>query len=145
LRPVPICFFRHGSFPFRAIPGTSHPAILASAGRPFTALTWSRTKIISCSTLPEPTGLKNGDKFGWAGEGQMPLANGHEMDIRPSTFAALREQPPPGGGMVPDDPPGIVRIANGIVPWKEGGKALDYFGRAITPKTDPGGVMTVVA
>jgi hypothetical protein len=92
-------------------------------------------------TTPEPTGLKNGDKFGWAGEGRMPMANGHEMDIRPSTFAALMEQPPPEGGVVPDDPPGIVRIANGILPWKEGGRALDYFGRTIKPKVDQGGEM----
>lgn len=90
---------------------------------------------------PEKTGLKNGDKFGWAGEGKAPMANVHEMDIRPSTFAALQEEPTPAGAVMPTDPPGIARIANGITPWKEGGAPRDYFGRAIKPKTDQGGEM----
>jgi hypothetical protein len=92
-------------------------------------------------TTPEPSGLKAGDKFAWAGEGQMPMANGHEMDIRPSTFAALQQEPSPEGATVPTDPPGIVRIANGVLPWKEGGRAMDYFFRPIQPKTDQGAEM----
>lgn len=91
-------------------------------------------------TTPEQSGLKNGDKFGWS-EGKMPMANGHEMDIRPSTFAALQEAPSPEGGVVPSDPPGMVRIANGILPWGEGGTPMDYFFRKITPKTEQGGEM----
>ncbi len=90
---------------------------------------------------PEKSGLANGDKFGWAGEGKMPMANGHEMDIRPSTFAVLQEEPSPEGAVVPQDPPGIVRLANGIVPWAQGGKAMDYFFRTIKPKTDQGAEM----
>ena len=90
---------------------------------------------------PEEAGLKNGDKFGWAGVDAMPMANGHEMDIRPSTFAALQEEPSPPGGSVPDDPPGMVRIANGIVAWNEGGSASDYFFRSISPASDQGGEM----
>ncbi len=90
---------------------------------------------------PEPSGLKNGDKFGWAGDGQMPMANGHEMDIRPSTFAALQEEPTPEGAVMPKDPVGMVRIANGILPWAQGGKAMDYFFRPIKPKTDQGAEM----
>ncbi len=90
---------------------------------------------------PEKSGLKNGDKFGWGGDGKFPMANGHETDIRPSTFAALQAEPSPEGGMVPQDPPGITRIANGILPWKEGGQAMDYFFRVIKPKTDQGGEM----
>ncbi len=90
---------------------------------------------------PEPSGLKNGDKFAWGGDGRFPMANGHEVDIRPSTFARLQEEPSPAGGVVPTDPPGIVRIANGILPWKEGGQAMDYFFRVIHPKSDQGGEM----
>ena len=90
---------------------------------------------------PEDSGLKNGDRFGWAGEGRFPMANGHEFDVRPSTFTALQEAPPPPGGEVPDDPAGIVRIAKGVVPWKEGGTALDYFFRPISPVTEQGGEM----
>lgn len=62
----------------------------------------------------------------------MPMANGHKMDIRPSTFAALQQQPTPDGA---------VRIANGIIPWKEGGAAFDYFSRVVKPRTDQGGEM----
>jgi hypothetical protein len=90
---------------------------------------------------PEQSGLKNGDRFGWGGEGRFPMANGHEVDIRPSTFATLQVEPSPEGGVVPQDPPGITRIANGILPWKEGGQAMDYFFRVIKPKTDQGGEM----
>ena len=87
---------------------------------------------------PERTGLKKGDAFGLAAEGRMN-ANAHEFDIRPSTFARLQEQPPPKGGVVPNDPPGIQLLANGQVFWKNGGTAFDYFFRKIAPKTDQGG------
>lgn len=83
---------------------------------------------------PEKTGFKKGDTFG-------PMANGHETDIRPSTFAAIQVEPSPDGGVIPPDPAGIKRIANGILPWKEGGQAMDYFFRVIKPKTDQGGEM----
>jgi hypothetical protein len=89
---------------------------------------------------PEATGLKKGDKFAWA-DGQLPMANGHEMDIRPSTFAALQEEPTPEGAVMPQDPAGMVRIANGILPWAEGGSPMDYFFRKIKPKTDQGAEM----
>lgn len=89
---------------------------------------------------PEKSGLRNGDRFGWA-DGDLPMANGHEMDIRPSTFAALQEGPSPDGASVPADPRGIVRIANGILPWSEGGTAMDYFFQRIKPKSDQGGEM----
>jgi len=92
-------------------------------------------------STPEKSGLKNGDKFGWAAGGSFPMANGHEVDIRPSTFAALQTEPSPEGGVVPEDPPGITRIANGILPWKEGGQAMDYFFRVIKPGIDQGGEM----
>ncbi|MFN0126393.1 MAG: N,N-dimethylformamidase beta subunit family domain-containing protein [Verrucomicrobiales bacterium] len=93
-------------------------------------------------TTPEPVGLKPGDKFGGAGkDDQTPLANGHEFDIRLSTLAALQEQPSPPGQSVPADPAGMVRLANGVIPWKEGGAAFDYWFNPIQPKTDQGGEM----
>jgi hypothetical protein len=90
---------------------------------------------------PEKSGLRNGDKFGWGGEGKLPMANGHEVDIRPSTFAALQVEPSPDGGVVPADPVGMTRIANGILPWSQGGQAMDYFFRVIKPRTEQGGEM----
>ena len=71
----------------------------------------------------------------------MPMANGHEIDIRRSTFAALQQQPTPDGAVLLTDPAGMVRIANGIIPWKEGGAAFDYFSRVVKPRTDQGGEM----
>jgi hypothetical protein len=53
----------------------------------------------------------------------------------------LHEQPAPAGAIMPTDPSGITRLANGIIPWKFGGTAFDYFFRAIKPKTDQGGEM----
>jgi N,N-dimethylformamidase len=90
---------------------------------------------------PEETGLMAGDRFGMAPDHDFTLANGHEMDIRLSTIAALQEQPNPPGGSVPPDPAGITQLANGIIPWKEGGAAFDYFFRPIKPKNDQGGEM----
>jgi hypothetical protein len=53
----------------------------------------------------------------------------------------MQEQPDPEGTRVPADPPGIVRLANGIIPWSKGGAAFDYYFRPIKPKTDQGGEM----
>lgn len=91
---------------------------------------------------PEKVDLKAGEKFGWPGkDDQTPLANGHEFDIRLSTIAGLQEKSSPAGLRVPSDPAGMVRLANGIIPWKEGGSAFDYWFNPIRPKTDQGGEM----
>ena len=90
---------------------------------------------------PEETGLQPGERFGQGAGGTLPLANGHEFDLRLSTLAALQELPAPPGAVMPQDPPGIVPLANGIIPWKEGGSAFDYFFRPIHPRTDQGGEM----
>jgi N,N-dimethylformamidase len=90
---------------------------------------------------PEDTGLQPGDRFGWAGAETMPMANGHEFDVRPSTLAALQEQPDPEGISVPPDPAGMERLANGVIPWSEGGAAFDYFFRRIKPENEQGGEM----
>ncbi|MEW6305185.1 MAG: LamG domain-containing protein [Verrucomicrobiota bacterium] len=91
--------------------------------------------------MPEETGLKRGDRFGEAPGGKMPMANGHEFDVRPSTLAKLQEQPDPEGAHVPPDPAGILRLANGIIPWAKGGAPFDYYFRPIKPKIDQGGEM----
>lgn len=91
---------------------------------------------------PEETGLKPGDRFGWTGRSdQTPMANGHEFDIRLSTLAKLAAGPVPPGAVMPDDPPGIRRLANGVIPWQHGGAAFDYFFRPIKPADEQGGEM----
>lgn len=90
---------------------------------------------------PEETGLKPGDRFGWAGPGLMPMANGHEFDVRLSTLALLMGEAVPPGATMPSDPPGIRRLANGVIPWQHGGAAFDYFFRPIKPATEQGGEM----
>jgi len=90
---------------------------------------------------PEETGLKAGDEFGQGDGGTFPRANGHEVDIRMSTFAALQQKPSPPGASVPTDPPGMVRLANGITRWNLAGTAFDYFFRPIKPPTPQGAEM----
>ncbi len=106
----------------------------ARAVRP---LSLSRTPDHFLFNRPEKTGLKKGDAFG-AAPARFPAANGHEFDIRPSTFARLQEQPSPEGGVIPPDPPGIQFLANGQVFWKKGGSAFDYFFRPIKPEDRSG-------
>lgn len=90
---------------------------------------------------PLKLGLKNGSHLGEAAGGKMPRANGHEIDVRLSTLASLQEQPTPDGASMPIDPPGIVRLANGLTDWSKGGSAFDYFFRPIKPKVLQGGEM----
>jgi N,N-dimethylformamidase beta subunit-like, C-terminal/Concanavalin A-like lectin/glucanases superfamily len=90
---------------------------------------------------PFPVDVQEGDPIGQASDGGLPRANGHEIDVRLSTLRALQEQPSPPGAVVPDDPPGMVRLANGIITWKKGGAAFDFFFRPIKPATDQGGEM----
>lgn len=90
---------------------------------------------------PEKTGLKSGDRFGAAPDGKAPIANGHEFDVRLSTLAKLAAGPVPPGAEMPSDPPGIQRLANGVIPWQHGGAAFDYFFRPIRPDNEQGGEM----
>jgi hypothetical protein len=90
---------------------------------------------------PEEVGVMEGEAIGQAPDGGLPRANGHEIDVRLSTLAALQEQPSPEGQAVPGDPAGMVRLANGVIPWKIGGAAFDYFFRPIKPANDQGGEM----
>ena len=88
---------------------------------------------------PERLNLKKGDVIGQAPDGNLPRANGHEIDVRLSTLASLQEKPAPDGATLPVDPAGITRLANGIITWQKGGAAFDYFFRPIKPNTDQGG------
>src|SRR5262245_10731530 len=90
---------------------------------------------------PHAVGVKNGDAIGQAPDAALPRANGHEIDVRLSTLADLQQQTTPAGATLPKDPPSITRLANGIITWKIGGAAFDYFFRPVKPKTDKGGEM----
>ena len=91
---------------------------------------------------PEKVGLAPGQTFAQAENGLGPRGNGHEMDVRLSTLAALQEEGSPAGAEVPPDPPGkMVRLANGVIPWDIGGSAFDYFFRPIHPNNRQGGEM----
>jgi N,N-dimethylformamidase len=90
---------------------------------------------------PEPVGLNKNEALGQGPDGKLPRANGHEIDVRLSTLAALQEKPAPDSAPWPNDPPGITRLANGIMTWKIGGSAFDYFFRPLKPKSDQGGEM----
>jgi len=85
--------------------------------------------------------IEKGELIGQGAGGQLPRANGHEFDVRLSTLAALQQEPAPAGATLPADPEGMVRLANGIIPWKKGGSAFDYFMRPIQPGIDQGGEM----
>jgi N,N-dimethylformamidase len=90
---------------------------------------------------PEKIDVKAGDPVGQSRDGGLPRANGHEIDVRLSTLAAFQEKPVPEGATMPNDPPGMTRLANGIITWKKGGAAFDYFFRGVKPGTDQGGEM----
>lgn len=80
---------------------------------------------------PEEVGLVEGDTFGGAPGGGLPRAVGHECDVRVSLLRELTTEVP-AGAELPDEPEGIVTIANGVLPQYAG---LDYFVRQI-PMTD---------
>jgi N,N-dimethylformamidase beta subunit-like protein/concanavalin A-like lectin/glucanase superfamily protein len=90
---------------------------------------------------PEKIDVRAGQPIGQAANGGLPRANGHEIDVRLSTLADLQDKPLPEGATMPGDPPGMTRLANGIITWQKGGAAFDYFLRPIKPKTDQGGEM----
>jgi hypothetical protein len=90
---------------------------------------------------PIDLGVRDGDRIGEVGEGRTPAVNGHEFDVRLSTLARLQQQPTPAGAKMPEDPPGIQLLADGVIRWKEGGAAFDYFMRPVQPQTDQGGEM----
>jgi len=90
---------------------------------------------------PEKVDVKAGDPVGQSPDGGLPRANGHEIDVRLSTLAAIQEKPVPEGATLQNDPPTMTRLENGIINWKKGGAAFDYFFRGVKPGTDQGGEM----
>jgi hypothetical protein len=76
---------------------------------------------------PEPVGLAAGETFGGAPDGGLPKAVGHEPDVRLSLLRELTVDVPPGA-ILPEEPPGIVTIAEGKQPHAA---AFDYFFRPV--------------
>lgn len=76
---------------------------------------------------PEPVGLALGETFGGALDGGLPRAVGHEPDVRLSLLRELTVDLPPGATL-PEEPPGIVTIAEARQPQAA---AFDYFFRPV--------------
>jgi hypothetical protein len=92
---------------------------------------------------PEKTGLKKGDAFALSPGGKFPGVNGHEIDIRLSTFKKLQEKE--DLYPFPEEPKGITTIANGKINWKGTGKegeyrgeTFDYFMRTLKKEHEQG-------
>jgi hypothetical protein len=90
--------------------------------------------------LREPIAVDvgRGDPIGQAPGGGMPRANGHEVDVRPSTLRRLLEVAPPEGASHPEDPPGMVLLAAGKG-WPREAPTFDYYLRPVRPKIPLGG------
>ncbi len=76
---------------------------------------------------PEPVGLAKGTSFGGAPDGGPPKAVGHEPDVRLSLLRELTVDLPPGATL-PEEPAGIVTLAEGKQPHAA---AFDYFFRPV--------------
>jgi hypothetical protein len=76
---------------------------------------------------PERVGLAKGDAFGGAPDGSFPRAVGHEPDVRLSLLRQLTREVP-DGATLPEEPPGIVTLADGKQP---SAAAFDYFWRPV--------------
>lgn len=74
---------------------------------------------------PESVALSKGEAFGQAPGGNPPRVGGHESDVRPSLIRAITRQNP-NASPVPDDPEGIVPLAQIVDKERRG---IDYFGR----------------
>ncbi len=74
---------------------------------------------------PEEVGLAAGEPFGGAPDGGLPRAVGHEPDVRLSLLRQLTTDVPPGATL-PDEPGGIVTLADGKQP---AAAAFDYYFR----------------
>jgi hypothetical protein len=74
-------------------------------------------------TQPEDTGLVKTETFGHARDADYPMAVGHEWDVRLSTLKKMTRNVP-AGAVLPEEPPGITTLAQGI---RQGGGTLDYF------------------
>lgn len=79
---------------------------------------------------PEQVGLAEGDTFGGAPGGGLPMAVGHECDVRVSLLREVTAEAPVGVEL-PEEPGGMVTLANGVLPAYAG---LDYFTRKVPLK-----------
>ncbi len=76
---------------------------------------------------PERIGLAKGKVFGGAPDGGLPRPVGHEPDVRLALLRQLTKNVPPGATL-PEEPEGIVTLAQGSQPKAA---AFDYFGRPV--------------
>lgn len=90
---------------------------------------------------PEPTGLKNGDRFGQAADGGFPRAGGHEFDVRVSTLIRLSQGPVPQGAAALEEPAGIDFLGHSIHQWAPNADIFDYYTRRLERTGDLGGEM----
>jgi N,N-dimethylformamidase beta subunit-like protein/concanavalin A-like lectin/glucanase superfamily protein len=79
---------------------------------------------------PEQVGLAKGETFGGAPGGGLPMAVGHECDVRVSLLREVTADVPTGAEL-PEEPGGMVTLANGVLPAYAG---LDYFTRKVPLK-----------
>jgi hypothetical protein len=79
---------------------------------------------------PQPVGLEKGDTFGGRPGGGLPMAVGHECDVRVSRLREVTGEVPPGA-VLPEEPGGMVTLAGGVLPAYAG---LDYFTRKVPLK-----------
>lgn len=77
---------------------------------------------------PEKVGVKPGEFFGKSPDGPVPIALGHEWDVRLSTMAKLTPKPFPEGVQMLDEPKGIVTLAHGNDAERRS-RHLDFFMR----------------
>lgn len=75
-------------------------------------------------TTPNQVGLGRGASLGQAPNGGLPMAVGHEADVRLLTIRTATNSVPDGASL-PTEPEGIIPLARS---YKAGFQALDYFG-----------------
>jgi len=76
---------------------------------------------------PHRLRLAKDDTFGGAPGGGLPKAVGHEPDVRLTILRKLTSDVPPGATL-PEEPPGILTLANALQPKTA---AFDYFVRPV--------------
>ena len=91
---------------------------------------------------PEPTGLKEGERFGQNPEGGFPMAGGHEFDVRPSTLIRLQQGPVPENGPEIFQPEGMDYLGYSIHDWKTA-YIIDYYARQVGHDGTLGGEMVL--
>jgi len=91
---------------------------------------------------PEPTGLKEGERFGQNPAGGYPMAGGHEFDVRPSTIIRLQQGPKPEGAPEIYQPEGMEYLGYSIHDWQTA-YIIDYYARQVGHEGSLGGEMVL--